>query len=64
MKVLHIMPLDDIGEHDATENCKCEPTVETDITKGHTVFHRAFDGRGYFRTDIEERKVDKPFLSL
>jgi len=42
--VIHVLPINDIDEHEETTTCKCEPTV---IKEGDEfiVVHNSFDGR-------------------
>lgn len=44
MDTIHIMPIDDIFEHEETENCVCDPGIE-DRNGYRIVIHNAFDGR-------------------
>jgi hypothetical protein len=41
----HVMPVDDIYEHEAKRACHCHPDID-----GNTVIHRSWDGR-----EIQER---------
>lgn len=41
---LHVIPLDDLIEHQESLMCACEPTICLD--SGHTmIIHNSFDGR-------------------
>ena len=46
---LHVVPQNDLREHDATRHCWCRPT-EDDETPGLFV-HHSMDGREAFETD-------------
>lgn len=40
----HVLPVDDIDEHEEATTCKCEPRVEH-INGNMVIIHNAFDGR-------------------
>jgi hypothetical protein len=46
--MLHVYPLDDIEEHDTSDNgntCKCDPQVIIQDNAEIIVVHNSFDGR-------------------
>ena len=44
--MLHIFPLNDLGEHDTeSETCICEPKIEFLSNGDGLVIHNSFDGR-------------------
>jgi hypothetical protein len=51
--IVHVLPIDDIREHEASMSCWCRPT-EDDETDGLFV-HHSMDGREQFETG--ERKA-------
>lgn len=50
---IHVVPLNDLREHDSTASCWCKPT-EDDETPG-VFLHHSMDGREHFETG--ERQV-------
>jgi hypothetical protein len=40
----HIIPVNDLEEHEETTTCKCEPEVHH-INNNMVIIHSAFDGR-------------------
>lgn len=51
--MIHILPTNDIKEHEETTTCECNPQVEIQDNAEILVIHNAFDGREYFER-IEE----------
>lgn len=49
---IHIVPLNDCGEHDFLHTCLCRPTQDEDNT---IWIHNSYDGREAFETG--ERKI-------
>lgn len=47
--ILHVMPVDDLIEHHADEDCPCGPTVRIEQREGrsdgHLWVHHSLDGR-------------------
>lgn len=44
METYHILPVNDLKEHEEETDCHCEPTVEWH-EGGLVVIHNAYDGR-------------------
>lgn len=42
--MIHVLPINDIEEHEETTACKCEPTVLNENGE-FIVVHNSFDGR-------------------
>ena len=54
----HILPIDDLEEHEESTTCKCEPKIE--FIKGEMmIIHNAFDQREILE-QVEEILNDKP----
>lgn len=47
---IHVLPLNDIKDHNESKFCKCEPRVEED---GKLIIHNAYDGREFFEDAIK-----------
>lgn len=49
MSTVHVLPVDDLIEHEASDTCICGPTTEAvfrdDGTNGWLVTHNSLDGR-------------------
>lgn len=45
MAIWHILPCNDIEEHDENTTCKCHPRVEMQENGDMLVIHNSFDGR-------------------
>ena len=43
--MIHILPVNDLEEHEKTTTCKCKPRVEFENGE-MIVIHNSFDGRG------------------
>ena len=39
---INILPINDIEDHEESNNCKCSPTVDIE---NELIIHNAFDGR-------------------
>jgi hypothetical protein len=50
---LHVLPINDIEEHEEATTCKCRPNVEFENGE-MIVIHNSFDGR----ERVEELKAD------
>ena len=46
---IHVLPINDLKEHDKNKNCWCRPNVDGDV-----VVHNSMDGREKYETG--ERK--------
>ena len=42
----HLIPVNDLSEHDLSEDCKCKPDIEV-VEGSYLITHRAYDGREY-----------------
>lgn len=40
---IHVIPRDDLRDHDASDSCWCRPTRDADVDE--IVIHRSMDGR-------------------
>lgn len=47
--ILHVVPVDDLREHDSNKECWCKPQLDPTDTGGLWV-HNAMDGREQFET--------------
>lgn len=45
MAIWHVLPCNDLKEHDESSTCSCDPTVEVLENSDLMVIHNAFDGR-------------------
>lgn len=45
MNPIHVLPVDDLREHEETTTCPCNPTVECEPNATMLVIHNSFDGR-------------------
>lgn len=52
--VWHVIPLNDLREHDPSEDCWCKPTLDDD-GDDYVFLHHALDGRELYETG--ERKL-------
>lgn len=52
---LHVLPVDDLIEHEDSEDCPCGPQV-TFLTGGKVVTHNSLDGREASEDRREGRK--------
>lgn len=50
----HVVPLNDLREHDPSETCWCHPTLDDD-TYDDVYIHHSMDGRELYETG--ERKL-------
>lgn len=48
-KEVHVIPEEDIVEHDLSELCSCQPRVEYHQIK-NLIIHNSFDGREAFES--------------
>jgi len=44
----HILPTNDLKEHEESSTCECYPTIEIKDNGDMLVIHNAFDGREIF----------------
>jgi len=44
MSRVHVLPIDDLIEHEATEDCPCGPDTEF-VSGGAVITHHSLDGR-------------------
>ncbi len=53
---VHIVPVNDLKEHDATMECWCQPTLDDGEDWGHEkIFvHHSADGREAFETGLRK----------
>lgn len=49
MTVIHVLPINDLCEHEETETCWCKPRYDEGV-----IVHNSMDGREHFETG--ERK--------
>jgi len=57
MDDVHVMPVNDLKEHEESRFCACRPVLEKPVEGGGTVvIHNSYDGR-----EITERAVDQAF---
>ena len=59
MERFHVLPVNDIKEHTESEDCACNPKIESGINingEWAVIVHNAFDGREHVEklTNIEE----------
>lgn len=55
----HIMPVNDLFEHDSRGICACNPKVDLDIkSRSLLVIHNAWDGRE--RHEPDSKKYNSP----
>lgn len=52
MSIIHILPIDDLEEHEENFNCKCEPKL-TYEGRGKIITHNSFDRRELIEQVIE-----------
>lgn len=45
MSIWHVLPINDLGTHEESTVCKCEPKLEILENGDMMVTHNAFDGR-------------------
>jgi len=45
--IYHILPINDIKEHEESTTCACSPKIEIIETGDIIVVHNAYDGREY-----------------
>lgn len=45
VKIINVLPMNDVEEHEKTEDCKCKPRVEAFGSAGKVFFHNSFDGK-------------------
>jgi len=50
-EVWHILPVEDIEEHDEHVACKCDPRIEVVDNGDILIIHNSFDGREYDEYD-------------
>jgi hypothetical protein len=60
MKIINVLPLDEMEKHEKTENCKCHPRVESIGASGKVIIHKLFDGNEIFRIDVDEKRWSNP----
>lgn len=48
--ISHVIPDDDVLEHDESNTCDCEPIIEI-IPEGQIIRHNAYDGREHLEPD-------------
>ena len=52
--IIHVMPINDLKEHDEDTSCECQPAVEMDDAgNGFLVIHNSYDGREAVETANE-----------
>lgn len=44
-EIYHILPIDDIKEHEESSLCECSPTVEVYTNGNVLIIHNSFDRR-------------------
>lgn len=44
MEAWHILPVDDLKEHEESAYCQCNPKIE-EYRNGRLIIHNAYDGR-------------------
>lgn len=45
---INILPINDLLEHDESDECDCHPKVEYDGEGVKIIIHNSYDGREYF----------------
>ena len=45
MAIYHVLPINDIEEHEESSTCKCEPRAEKQENGNIIIIHNSFDGR-------------------
>lgn len=64
MSVVHVIPCNDLVEHDLTEDCVCGPTPEPvrceDGSIGCVITHHSLDGRELYETDSPYERIRPP----
>lgn len=45
MSIWHLLPMNDLKEHQEQSTCECEPEVEMQENGDMLVIHNSFDGR-------------------
>lgn len=49
-RAVHVLPVNDLREHDETEQCWCQPRVERVRAGRYLISHHAADGRDLIET--------------
>lgn len=47
MEAMHVLPVNDLKEHEESEHCHCQPKVEYE-ENGKVIIHNSYDGREIF----------------
>lgn len=56
--VYHILPINDLKEHEEETTCECMPSVEF-VEGGMIVIHNSFDGRELHEAMTQEEQLNK-----
>jgi hypothetical protein len=57
MTTIHVMPRDDLREHEESEFCACKPKVKY-TGEGRVIVHNSYDGREVLE-QWEEAKTER-----
>lgn len=57
METYHVLPVNDIKEHEESADCHCQPTVE-ELKYGRLVVHNSYDGREATEQAIENAQTN------
>lgn len=55
---IHVIPLDDLREHEESDKCPCEPTIQW-VRGTKIVIHGSYDKREYIENWEEATKRDE-----
>jgi hypothetical protein len=55
-EIFHVLPINDVDEHDESKFCKCHPKTEIQENGGRLIVHNSFDRREYFEDDNKKVK--------
>jgi hypothetical protein len=63
MRIVHMIPLDDISENHSICKCSCSPLVKTDFVDGQMetkVIHKYKDGKPYIKSVCADVGIKTP----